>query len=138
MFCWLRDCWLIIGIVIIHIFMAKSPLIKFFYCLSEECCVCWFVAMWIEKKSKIDAGGASVLEEAYKGKDVFVGGGMNCLRTLRKRKGKKDETLKLTLDSNLPEEHKQQISKTEHLTHEKIKVGKDKFKKYWKWFIEYW
>ena len=76
-------------------------------------------------KSIIDTDRASNLEETYKGKDVFIGDSMSYLKTLRKRKGKKDKALKLTLDPNLPEEHKHQMSKTEHLTQEKIKMNKD-------------
>ena len=76
-------------------------------------------------KSIIDTDRASNLEETYKGKDVFIGDSMGYVKTLRKRKGKKDKALTLTLDPNLHEEHKQQISKTEHLTQEKIKMNKD-------------
>ena len=42
-------------------------------------------------KSIIDTDRASNLEETYKGKDVFIGDSMGYVKTLRKRKGKKDK-----------------------------------------------
>jgi hypothetical protein len=65
------------------------------------------------------------LEETFKGKDIYIGDGMDYLATLRKRKGKKDKKYKLIKDQNLLEDHKLEINKIENLAKEKMKINKD-------------
>ena len=76
-------------------------------------------------KSIIDKDRVSNLEETFKGKDVYIGDGMDYLATLRKRKGKKDKKYKLNRGQNLLEDHKLEINKIESLAKEKMKINKD-------------
>ena len=76
-------------------------------------------------KSIIDKDRISNLEETFKGKDVYIGDGMDYLGTLRKRKGKKDKKYKINRDQNLLEDHKLEINKIESLAKEKMKINKD-------------
>jgi len=76
-------------------------------------------------RSIIDRDRVSNLEETFKGKDVYIGDGMDYLATLRKRKGKKDKKYKLNRDQNLLEDHKLEINKIESLAKEKMKINKD-------------
>ena len=76
-------------------------------------------------KSIIDKDRISNLEETFKGKEVFIGDGMDYLGTLRKRKGKKDKKYKLNRDLNSLEDHKLEINKIENLAKEKMKINKD-------------
>ena len=76
-------------------------------------------------KSFIETERVSNLEETFKGKDVFIGDGMGITDTMRKRKGKKEKKINLTIDLNKLEEHKNQINNTENLVKEKIKNNKN-------------
>jgi len=76
-------------------------------------------------RSIIDKDRISNLEETFKGKDVYIGDGMDYLGTLRKRKGKKDKKYKLNRDLNSLEDHKLEINKIENLAKEKMKINKD-------------
>ena len=76
-------------------------------------------------KSLIDIDRISNLEETFKGKDIYIGDGMDYLATLRKRKGKKDKKYKLNKEQNLLEDHKLEINKIESLAKEKMKINKD-------------
>jgi len=76
-------------------------------------------------RSIIDKDRISNLEETFKGKDVYIGDGMDYLGTLRKRKGKKDKKYKLNRDINSLDDHKLEINKIENLAKEKMKINKD-------------